>query len=68
MAMSVGMLEGVTTALSRYALVYTGLTGDGFFASARRAKALTDASTVLKQSRKFKNERKVFSGFLSVFF
>ena len=56
-AMSVGFLEGATTALSRYALVYTGLTGDAFFASARRAKALTDASAAAKHRRKFKNER-----------
>jgi len=36
----VGYLEGVTTALSRYALVYTGLTGDEFWYSAKRARAL----------------------------
>lgn len=39
--MAVGYLETVTTALSKYALVYAGLTGDPFFPSARRAQALT---------------------------
>ncbi|KAG6829364.1 hypothetical protein H0H87_011673 [Tephrocybe sp. NHM501043] len=39
--MAVGYLEAVTTALSKYALIYTGLTGDSFMNSARRAKALT---------------------------
>ncbi|KAF8077556.1 plasma-membrane choline transporter-domain-containing protein [Lyophyllum atratum] len=37
----VGYLETVTTALSKYALVYSGLTGDPFMNSARRARALT---------------------------
>lgn len=41
--MAVGYLDTVTTALSKYALVYTGLTGDPFMPSARRAKALTAA-------------------------
>ena len=49
------MLEGVTTSLSRHALVYTGLTGDPFFVSARRAKALTDAD--VRSSRRLKSER-----------
>ncbi|KAG5337824.1 hypothetical protein C0989_008650 [Termitomyces sp. Mn162] len=40
--MVVGYLEGVTTALSKYALVYAGLTGDPFMTSARRAQALTN--------------------------
>lgn len=39
--MAVGYLETVTTALSKYALVYSGLTGDPFMNSARRARALT---------------------------
>ncbi|KAG6918853.1 hypothetical protein DXG01_011258 [Tephrocybe rancida] len=39
--MAVGYLEMVTTALSKYALVYAGLTGDPFMNSARRAQALT---------------------------
>ncbi|KAG6859844.1 hypothetical protein C0995_003067 [Termitomyces sp. Mi166 len=39
--MSVGYLEGVTTALSKYALIYAGLTGDPFMSSARRAQTLT---------------------------
>jgi hypothetical protein len=42
--MSVGYLDGVTTALSKYALVYAGLTGTGFWESARRGRALTDAA------------------------
>ena len=54
-AISVRMLEGMTTALSRHALVYTGLTGDPFFVSARRAKALTDAGS--RSRRKLKSER-----------
>ncbi len=37
----VGFLEGITTALSKYALVYVGITGDPFMPSARRARALT---------------------------
>ncbi|KAG6811715.1 hypothetical protein H0H92_006172, partial [Tricholoma furcatifolium] len=40
--MVVGYLESVTTALSKYALVYAGLTGDPFMNSARRARALTN--------------------------
>ncbi|PFH46316.1 hypothetical protein AMATHDRAFT_7977 [Amanita thiersii Skay4041] len=39
--MVINYLETVTTALSKYALVYSGLTGDPFMHSARRAKALT---------------------------
>jgi len=39
--MAVSFLENATTALSKYALVYAGLTGDAFMPSARRAKALT---------------------------
>ncbi|KAJ3566815.1 hypothetical protein NP233_g6761 [Leucocoprinus birnbaumii] len=41
--LAVGYLDGVTTALSKYALVYVGLTGDPFMSSARRARALTEA-------------------------
>jgi len=39
--MAVGFLDSVTTALSKYALVYVGLTGDPFMPSARRTRALT---------------------------
>ncbi|RDB22997.1 hypothetical protein Hypma_009712, partial [Hypsizygus marmoreus] len=39
--MAVGYLEGVTTALSGYALVYAGITGDPFMPSARRSRVLT---------------------------
>ncbi|KAF6763525.1 plasma-membrane choline transporter-domain-containing protein [Ephemerocybe angulata] len=39
----VGYIEGATTALSKYALVYAGITGDNFMGSARRARSLTSA-------------------------
>ncbi|KAF5368765.1 hypothetical protein D9615_010409 [Tricholomella constricta] len=39
--MAAGYLETATTALSKYALIYSGLTGDPFMNSARRARALT---------------------------
>ncbi|KAG6331585.1 hypothetical protein ID866_7505 [Astraeus odoratus] len=57
--MAVAYLETVTSSLSRYALVYTGLTGDPFFPSARRARALTvavETSSVGRFRRKFKSE------------
>jgi hypothetical protein len=38
---AVGYLEAITTSLSKYALVYVGLTGDPFMPSARRTQALT---------------------------
>ncbi|KXN91452.1 hypothetical protein AN958_00714 [Leucoagaricus sp. SymC.cos] len=51
--LAVGYLDGVTTALSKYALVYSGLTGDPFMPSARRAKALTaSVEAKMKQGRK----------------
>ncbi|OBZ65717.1 hypothetical protein A0H81_14255 [Grifola frondosa] len=53
-AMAVGYLEGVTGTLSTHALVYTGLTGDAFFPSARRARALTGAAQSYR--RRFKTE------------
>lgn len=59
--MAVGYLEGVTNTLSTYALVYVGLTGDPFFPSARRSRALTGAlesSTLTRYRQKFKTERK----------
>ncbi|KAF7986566.1 hypothetical protein HWV62_26312 [Athelia sp. TMB] len=58
-AMAVGWLDNVTTALSKYALVYVGLTGDPFFVAARRARALTAAvegTSEGKYRRKFKTE------------
>ena len=60
--MAVGYLDTVTTALSKYALVYTGLTGDPFMPSARRAKALTAAveAKVKHGKRKSSAERKSF--------
>lgn len=58
--MAVTYLESVTTSLSKYALVYTGLTGDPFFMSARRARALTatvESVSAGRYRRKFKTER-----------
>ncbi|KAI6043332.1 plasma-membrane choline transporter-domain-containing protein [Pisolithus marmoratus] len=57
--MAVAYLESVTSSLSRYALIYAGLTGDPFFPSARRARALTAAvetSSTGRYRRKFKTE------------
>lgn len=57
--MAVGYLENVTGTLSKYALVYMGLTGDPFFPSARRARALTaavESSSVVNYRRRFKTE------------
>ncbi|KAH9852753.1 plasma-membrane choline transporter-domain-containing protein [Lenzites betulinus] len=57
--MAVGYLEAATSSLSTYALVYTGLTGDAFFPSARRARALTGAAenpSVVNYRRRFKTE------------
>ena len=57
--MAVSYLENVTSTLSTYALAYVGLTGDPFFPSARRARALTGAaeeSTLSRYRRKFKTE------------
>ena len=58
--MAVGYLEATTNSLSTYALIYTGLTGDAFFPSARRARALTGAvesSSLANYRRRFKTER-----------
>lgn len=58
--MAVGYLESVTTSFSKYALVYTGLTGNPFLPSARRARALTVAIESAGAGRfrqKFKTER-----------
>ncbi|KAL0562926.1 hypothetical protein V5O48_019152, partial [Marasmius crinis-equi] len=38
---AVGYLEGITLSLSKYAVVYAGLTGEEFWVSARRGSALT---------------------------
>ncbi|KAI0333631.1 hypothetical protein GY45DRAFT_1389035 [Cubamyces sp. BRFM 1775] len=57
--MAVGYLEAATGSLSTYALVYTGLTGDAFFPSARRARALTGAvenPALVNYRRRFKTE------------
>jgi len=39
-----GYLEDMAGSLSKYALVYVGLTGEGFWVSARRARALVAGS------------------------
>jgi hypothetical protein len=59
---AVGYLENATSSLSTYGLIYTGLTGDPFFPSARRAKALTAAvnTSVAKYKKRFKTERTLF--------
>lgn len=67
--MAVGYLEAVTSSLSTYALVYTGLTGDPFMPSARRARVLTGAvesPSLTRYKRKFQSERKfhIHHGFL----
>ncbi|TBU35556.1 plasma-membrane choline transporter-domain-containing protein [Dichomitus squalens] len=57
--MVVGYLEGATNSLSTYALIYTGLTGDAFFPSARRARALVGAlenPSLQSYRRRFKTE------------
>ncbi|KZT09551.1 uncharacterized protein LAESUDRAFT_695158 [Laetiporus sulphureus 93-53] len=56
---AVGYMENVTGSLSKYALVYTGLTGDAFFPSARRSRTLTaevEKSSVVDYRRRFKTE------------
>jgi hypothetical protein len=56
---AVGYLENVTNTLSTYALVYVGLTGDPFFSSARRSRALTGAiesASLTRYRQKFKSE------------
>ncbi|TFK90285.1 hypothetical protein K466DRAFT_543684 [Polyporus arcularius HHB13444] len=57
--MAVGYLEATMSSLSTYALIYTGLTGDAFFPSARRARALTGAvenPSLVNYRRRFKTE------------
>ncbi|OCH93823.1 hypothetical protein OBBRIDRAFT_770801 [Obba rivulosa] len=56
---AVGYVENVTSTLSTHALVYTGLTGDAFFPSAKRARALTGAvesPSLVNYRRRFKTE------------
>jgi hypothetical protein len=62
--MAVGYLETVTTALSKYALIYSGLTGDPFMNSARRVKALTGAI----EAKAGKVGRRGFSAERNLFF
>lgn len=62
--MAVGYLESITNTLSTYALVYVGLTGDPFFPSARRSRAITGAlesSNVARYRQKFRTEREHLS-------
>ncbi len=39
-----GYLEDAAGSLSKYALVYVGITGEGFWVSARRARALVTSA------------------------
>ena len=58
--MVVGYLQIATDSLSTYALIYTGLTGDPFFPSARRSRALVGAvenPSLVNYRRRFKTER-----------
>lgn len=58
--MAVAYLEAATSSLSTYGLVYAGLTGDAFFPSARRSRALTGAvenRSVVNYRRRFQTER-----------
>ncbi|KAH8117285.1 plasma-membrane choline transporter-domain-containing protein [Phellopilus nigrolimitatus] len=55
LTLPLNMLGNMTGALSTLALVYTGLTGDAFFPSARRARVLTAA--VMNSSGKVKYRR-----------
>ncbi|KAF7440315.1 hypothetical protein PC9H_000659 [Pleurotus ostreatus] len=57
-AWCIGTVESITSAFSRYALIYGGLTGDAFMDSARRAQALTRSVEQRAQTgrRKFKSE------------
>lgn len=58
--MAVAYLEAATSSLSTYGLVYAGLTGDAFFPSARRSRALTGAvenPSVVNYRRRFQTER-----------
>ncbi|PCH37946.1 hypothetical protein WOLCODRAFT_135946 [Wolfiporia cocos MD-104 SS10] len=57
--MAVAYLESVTGMLSKYALVYVGLTGDPFMHSARRSRALTaavESASGMNYRRRFKTE------------
>ena len=64
---AVGYLEAGTTALSRYALVYTGLTGDPFMTSARRARALiVGAETRVGRRKRFSAERRSSASYLQL--
>ena len=57
---AVGYLQVVTDSLSTYVLIYTGLTGDPFFPSARRSRALVGAvenPSLVNYRRRFKTER-----------
>jgi Plasma-membrane choline transporter len=60
---AVRYLDNATSSLNTYGLIYTGLTGDAFFPSARRANALTMSlnSSVAKYKKRFKAERKFLS-------
>ncbi|KAH9917426.1 plasma-membrane choline transporter-domain-containing protein [Fomitopsis serialis] len=58
-SMLVGYMETITGTLSKYALIYVGLTGDPFFPSARRSRALTatvEHTSAINYRRRFKTE------------
>ncbi|KAF8624117.1 hypothetical protein AX15_006026 [Amanita polypyramis BW_CC] len=58
---AINYLESATTAVSKHALVYAGLTGDPFMHSARRARALTNSvegKIGWYGRRKFSSERR----------
>lgn len=53
-AYPINFLGNLTGALSPLALVYVGLTGDEFFPSARRAKALTSGNSSSKSLSRYR--------------
>lgn len=57
-----GYLEDAAGSLSKYALVYVGLTGEGFWVSARRARALVAGteSGAGRFRKTFKSEREYY--------
>ena len=78
----VGYLEGWTSKLNKYGLIYAGLTGEPFWASATRAGVLIDKGRerivnvnadenrrgrVLKRKKGFSSERKPCSSLFSLY-
>ena len=52
LSLPLNILGNATNSLSTYALAYAGLTGDSFFPSARRARALAAANGVRDRFRR----------------